>query len=116
MISIFARYATLKQYHIPGFPNHMPHVDWKTYLPKFRDQVGDDASLHLVKFDMHVHKLKVVFHEDCLMKMFMATLEGKARSWYEGLSFASLYSLKDFHLVFFEKYKESHPSLSLVEN
>jgi len=27
-----------------------------------------------------------------------------------------LYSFKDFHLVFFEKYKEYHPCLSLVEN
>jgi len=65
---------------------------------------------------MHARKLKVQFHEDCLMKMFMATLEGKARSWYEGFPSSSLYSLKDFHLVFFEKYKESHPFLSLVDN
>ena len=68
MSSISARYASLKRDHIPGFPNHMPHVYWKTYLPKFRDQVGDDVALHLLKFHMHVHKLKVVFHEDCLMK------------------------------------------------
>ena len=50
------------------------------------------------------------------MKMFMATLEEKARYWYEGFPSTSVYSLKDFHSTFFEKYRESHPSLSLVEN
>jgi len=46
----------------------------------------------------------------------MVTLEEKVRYWYEDLPPGSLYSLKDFHLVFFEKYKESHPSLSFIEN
>ena len=53
----------------------MPQEDWKTYLPKFRDEKGDDATLHLIRFHMHVHKLRINFHEDCLMKMFMVTLE-----------------------------------------
>lgn len=65
---------------------------------------------------MHVHKLKVQFHEDCLMNMFMIILEGKAWSWYEGLPSASIYSLKDFHLEIFEKYRESHPYFSMVED
>ena len=46
----------------------------------------------------------------------METLEGKARSWYENLSPISLYSLKDFHLVFFERYNVSYPYLLLVED
>ena len=50
------------------------------------------------------------------MKMFMVTLEGKAREWYEGLNPRSLFSLKDFHKVFYEHYKENYPSLSLAEN
>ena len=65
---------------------------------------------------MHIHRLRIEFHEDCLMKMFMASLEGKARSWYEKLSPGSLYSLKDFHSVFFEIYKVSYPYLLLVED
>ena len=64
---------------------------------------------------MHFHKLKVEWHEDCLMKMFMVTFEKKARSWYEQLLVSSLYS-KDFHTVFFKNYKESFPSLLLVQN
>jgi len=64
---------------------------------------------------MHVHKLKVEFHEDCLMKMFMETLEERARAWYEKFPHVSMYSLQDFYLVFCKNYKESHPSLVLVD-
>ena len=46
------------------------------------------------------------------MKMFMATLEGNARNWYEWLEPTSLFSLKDTHQVFYENYKENSPSLS----
>jgi len=48
------------------------------------------------------------------MKMFMATLEDEARSWYESLPLTSIYCLNDFHAIFFERYKESYPSLALV--
>jgi hypothetical protein len=64
--------------HIPGFLNRMPCVDWQRYLPKFKDQEGDDVSFHLIKFHMHIHRLKVKFPKDYLMKMFMATLEEEA--------------------------------------
>ena len=102
--------------HILGFPDHLPHIDWQTYLPKFRDEEGDDVVLDLLKFHMHIHRLKIEFPKDCLVNMFMATLEGKARSWYEKLLPGSLYSLKYFHSVFFEKYKDSYPYLLLVED
>ena len=49
-------------------------------------------------------------------KMFMVTLEGEARSWYERLRLASLYSLEYFYSVFCKNYKASYPSLLLVEN
>ena len=48
--------------------------------------------------------------------MFMATLEDEARSWYESLPLASIYCLKDFHTMFFERYRETCPSLMLVQN
>jgi hypothetical protein len=89
--------------HIPGFPNRMPSVDCKTYFPKFKDEEGDNVALHLIKFHMNTHNLGVKFHEYCLMKMFMATLEGKEKLWYQNLLPASIYSLKYFHAIFFEK-------------
>ena len=90
--------------HILGFPNHLPRTNWKTYFPKFRDEQGDDVALHFLKFQMHIHRLRIEFPKDCLMKMFMASLEGKARSWFEKLSLGSFYSLKYFHSIFFERY------------
>ena len=46
----------------------------------------------------------------------MATLEGKAWSWYEILPNGSLYSLFDFHVAFYEMYEECHLSLLLVKD
>ena len=116
MDQIARRYAPLSRDHIPGFPNKIPNVDWSRNLPTFNADGKKDAALHLVRFHMHIRKLKISFPEDCLMKMFMATLEDEARSWYESLPSASIYCLRDFHTVFFEKYKESYPSLILVQN
>ena len=85
-------------------------------MPKFRDEEGYDVAFHLVKFHLHIHRLGVELHEDCMMKMFMESLEGKAGSRYEKLPASSLYSLKDFHTVFFENYKGLYPCLLLVQN
>lgn len=84
----------MNQDHIPGFPNRMACIDWKSYLPKFKDEKGDGVAFHLIKFHMHIHRLGVDFHEDCLMRMFMVSLEEKSWPWYEGLSPTSIYSLK----------------------
>jgi hypothetical protein len=102
--------------HIPGFSNCIPHINWQKYLPKIEDGKGNDVALHLIRFHMHICKLGVEFHEDCLMKMFMATLEGRARLWYEGLKPGNLYSLKDFHITFFKHYGESKLSSLVFED
>ena len=116
MDQIARRYAPLSRDHIPGFPNKIPKVDWSRNLPIFNDDGKKDATLHLVRFHMHIRKLKVDFPKDCLMKIFMATLEGKAQSWYEYFPTACIYSLKDFHDLFIERYKDSYPSLNLVHD
>ena len=63
MDSQSARYAPVNNAHIPGFRNCLPHIEWQSYFPKFRDQEEDDAALHLVKFHMHILKLRVEFHD-----------------------------------------------------
>ena len=73
------RYAPTNRAHIHGFSNLIPCIDWQSGLSKFKGQDGEDASFHLVKFHFHIHRLKIEFPEDCLMNMFMATLEEKAR-------------------------------------
>ena len=110
------RYAPMDRSKIPGFPNPMPNIDWLKYLLVFKDKKGDDVVLHLFTFHMHICKLKIKFPEDFLMKMFVASLEEKARSWYENLPAVSICFLKNFHTVFYDKYKEDYPSLLLVQN
>ena len=116
MSSISASYVPINHAHIPSFLNRIPNVDWQTYLPKFKNQKNDDASLHLVRFHMHACKLGMELNEDSLMKMFMVSLEGNEWSWYEGLPSESLYSLQDFHTTFHENFKEQYPSLLLVQD
>ena len=84
MSSMSTRYAPMNLADIPSFLNRIPNVDWQTCLPKFKNQENGDATLHF-RFHMHVYKMGVVFHDDSLMKMFMVSLEGKERSWYERL-------------------------------
>jgi hypothetical protein len=64
---------------ILGFLNPMPCVDRSIHLPIFKDEKKDDVGLHLIKFHIHVCRLRVEFPEDCLMKMFMETLEDYLR-------------------------------------
>lgn len=47
--------------------------------------------------------------------MLIITLEERELLWYEILPPACIYSLKVFHWVFFEKYREAYPSL-LIED
>ena len=76
---------------------------------------GDDDVLHLVKFHIHAHKLIVQSPEYCMIKTFMATLEEQARSCYDGFPPGCIYSLVDFHMMFYENFKEEHPYLMLVK-
>ena len=71
----------MNQTHIPGFENPIPKFDWLTDLAIFKNVKKYNFSLHLVRFHMHVHRIKVQFPEDCILKMFMVTLEGKSWSW-----------------------------------
>jgi len=67
--------------HIPSFSNRIPCIYWKGTLSKCKGEDGEDASLHLVKFHFHIHRLKTNFTEDCLMKIFMVKLEEITRKW-----------------------------------
>ena len=63
MTSRAARYAPMNLTAIPGYPNKIPLVNWQTYLPRFNDEKGDDATVHLFRFHKHIHKLEVGRHE-----------------------------------------------------
>ena len=82
----------MSKYHIPGFPHKLPKVNWGKNLPMFQDENIDDPLLHLIKFNIHSSRLKGNWHEDCLMKIFMETLEGKTREWYEAQTYKFVFS------------------------
>jgi len=44
--------------HIPHFPNHICCIDWQTGLPKFKGQVGEDASLHFYQISCSYSLIK----------------------------------------------------------
>ena len=102
--------------NILGFPNPMPNIDWLKNLPVFKDEKGDDVVIHLLRFHMRIRRSKIQIREVRLMKMFVESLEEKARSWYEDLPAASISYLKCFHVVFCDKHNEYYPSLSLVQD
>ena len=59
MNSRATRYTPMNLATIPGYPNKIPLVNWKTYLPRFNDEKGDDVAIHLFRFHKHIHKLGV---------------------------------------------------------
>lgn len=116
MERIERRYARMSWDHILGFSNKIPKVDWSRNLPIFKGDGKKGVALQIVRFHMHIRKLKVDFPKDFLMKIFLATLEGEAQSWYESLLLACIYCLKYFHAMFSEKYEDSYPALNLVHD
>ena len=55
------------------------------------------------------------YPEDCLMKMFMLTLQEMAKFWYEDRPPASISSIKDFYLAFCKRFGKHHLSPKLIE-
>jgi hypothetical protein len=85
---------------VPGYPNLVPHTnEWQGYLPKFKEGTYDNHVEHLLEFHELMHHLDIS-HEDVLMKMFMYSLEGDAREWYQSLPPSSISSLYGFHTTF----------------
>jgi len=68
----------MKRDQITSFPNKMPKVNWQRNFPMFKDVKGYDVALHLVRFHIHMRRLKIDFPEYCLMNIIMAILEGEA--------------------------------------
>ena len=108
----------MKQDHIPRFPNKIPvnpKVRWQDGLPTFGNESGEFVGLHMIKFCLHIHELEIDYPKDCLMKMFMLTLEKLARFWYEDRPPASISSIKDFYLAFCKRFGRHHLSPKLIE-
>ena len=90
MTSQVARYAPINLDAIPGYPNKITLVNWQTYIPRFNDENGDDAAIHLFRFHKHIHKLGVGWHEYSLMNLFMFSLDRYARSLSKSQNFQKI--------------------------
>lgn len=88
---------------------------WQDGLPTFEAKEGECLGLHVVKFQLHILSIGIGYLEDCLMKMFMLTLEEMARFWYEDRPPASISSIKDFYLMLCKRFGKHHLSLELIE-
>jgi hypothetical protein len=99
------RFVPLNFIDIIGFPNVVPTMDiWGDFLPCFKENKEDNPSYHLVKFHEYIDQLDL-HHVDVRMKMFMYSLEGNARQWYQSLPSSSISSLTKFHTVFIKHCK-----------
>ena len=100
VVVLVRRFVPLNFLAIPSFPNLVPHIDeWKHFLLRFRGDKDDHPAKHLIEFHDLVHFMGVS-HEDALMKMFVYSLDGDVRKWYQSLPASTISSLKEFHEIF----------------
>jgi len=90
---VAARFAPFNFADIVGFPNDVPTIDiWGDFLPRFIENDEDNPTLHVIKFYQCIYQLNI-HHEDVLMNMFMYSLEGDDREWYQSFPPSSISSL-----------------------
>jgi hypothetical protein len=110
------RFAPLNFSVVPGFSNVVPTIDeWGEYLPRFREDKDDNLADHLLEFHEVIGYQLAIHDDDVLMKMFMYSLAGDARKWYQSLPLASIYSLKKFHATFSDHCKRFFPADLLLK-
>jgi hypothetical protein len=110
------RFAPLNFLVVPSFPNPTPSFSGcPDFLPIFSGNDEDNPAQHLIKFHQCIDQLDV-YHEDDIMKMFVYSLEGDARQWYQSLPISSISSLKDFHVAFHSYCKRIYPVERLFEH
>jgi hypothetical protein len=89
---------------ILGYPRRMP-PKYEKWLPRFTGSDGERAHYHMSDF-WAFFQLNPVSDdaEDLVMKLFSATLHGKARNWYDNLPVASITSMDQLEEVFLKKW------------
>jgi hypothetical protein len=106
-------YAPLDFTAIPNQPHDLPTGEYQKHLPKF---AGNNTVLvddHLTDFLKFVDDLEVEY-EDVVMKMFVQTLEGDARTWYKSLPVASIDGWDSFKCKFTEKWGHKQDNSFLI--
>jgi hypothetical protein len=100
---------------IPGQPHALPTSNYVKKLPKFQGNNGINAQDYIDQF-LKVCDDEGVEHEDTAMKIFVATLEGEARSWYKSLQNNSIHGLNPFFEKFLERWGDKQDTSFLLRN
>jgi hypothetical protein len=88
------------------YPHDLPARKWLKHIPLFAGRLGESVEDHLAKFLQVVGDFNVE-HEDVVMRMFVSTLEGEARPWYNSLLDASIDGWDSFEEKFIERWENT---------
>jgi hypothetical protein len=92
----------------------MPVGEYGKHLPKFAGNSAVSVQDHFTAFLKFVDNLEVEY-EDLVMKMFMQTLEGDARTCYKSLPAACIDGWGSFKCKFTEKWGYKKDNSFLLE-
>lgn len=93
---IAARYAP---WVLPTPLNAMPEGDYQECMAKFTGTEGVIAEEHLESFYFYADNLDI-YEEDVWMKVFVQSLEGEARKWFNELAPRSIADIEALDDVF----------------
>jgi hypothetical protein len=94
------RFAPFNFSSILDFPNVVTTMDeGGSFLPTFREHRDENPVEHILELHELMHQWGI-HHEDVLKNMFMYSLEGDVRKWYQSLPPTSISSLEQFHAAF----------------
>jgi hypothetical protein len=101
----FSTYDPLSFVAFSDYPHDLPTSDYLKRLHRFARKFGVSAEDHLAEFSRVVDDFDVE-HEDVVMRMFVSTLEGEARTWYKSLPDASIDGWDSFQEKFIERWAD----------
>jgi hypothetical protein len=97
-------YRPLDMGEIPGYPRKMP-PRYEDFLPCFAGITGECPESHMRRFWNFFQHFPIDDEaEDLVMKLFAASLHGRARRWYNNLPDASINSMDHFEEVFLAEW------------
>jgi hypothetical protein len=97
-------YKPLDMSKIPGYPRKMPPL-YEDFLPRFAGINGECPESHMRRFCDFFQYFPIDDEvEDLVMKLFSASLHGKARRWYENLPAASITAMDLFEKIFLARW------------
>jgi hypothetical protein len=100
---IFYSFDPLSFVAFPNYPHDLPTRKWIKRIPLFPWRLGESIEKHFAKFLQVVGDFDVE-HEDVMMRMFVSTLEGEARSWHKSLPDASIDGWDSFQDKFTKRW------------